>query len=223
MSIALLVLMIAAFIAVELYRLRSGRAEHVQRAPAAVLPEPLQLPYLPYGHFVLPSHSWMRFAEGDSLAVGVDSLVSGAAGEIRSIELVAAGSTVVSGEPLATLELPNGRLVIAAPTSGEVVAVNGALRRRPGLLLADPYGLGWLAKVRPRDHKAALDRAFVGNGAVAFLRREYRRLVESVAGFGTAAALPALPDGALLERGVLRRLAPAELAQFQREFLDPQV
>jgi glycine cleavage system H protein len=101
------------------------------------------------------SHEWIR-VEGDDAVVGLTDYAQGELGDIVFIELPEKGKGVSAGEPLTTVESVKSVSEIIAPVSGEVVDANSALEGDPSLINSDPYGEGWIVKIRLKD-KGELD------------------------------------------------------------------
>lgn len=98
------------------------------------------------------THEWVHFATtsgGARLAtVGLSTPGVQALGEVLFVQLPEPGTAVVAGEPFGELESAKAVVDLYSPVSGEVVEVNRALVAAPAQMLADPYGAGWLIKVR---------------------------------------------------------------------------
>ena len=93
------------------------------------------------------SHEWIRVEGGDAV-VGLTDYAQGELGDIVFIELPEKGKGVSSGDVLATVESVTSASEIYAPVSGEVVDSNSALEDDPSLINSDPYGQGWIVKIR---------------------------------------------------------------------------
>ena len=99
-------------------------------------------------------HQQYARLEGDLVTVGLNDFAQAAAKAIAFVGLPRAGRKVEQGKPFASVE--SGKWVgrLYAPVSGEVVAVNGALEDNPELINSDPYGEGWVVKIRAMDTTA---------------------------------------------------------------------
>jgi glycine cleavage system H protein len=97
-----------------------------------------------------PEHDWVR-AEGEEAVFGITWYAQDALGEVVYYEPPAVGATVSKDAPYGELESVKAVSDIYAPASGEVVAVNDAVRERPETVNDDPYGEGWLIRVRLSD------------------------------------------------------------------------
>ena len=99
-------------------------------------------------------HDWAR-VEGDTATVGVTWYAQDALGEIVHYEPPAQGSSVAKDESYGEVESVKAVSDLVAPLSGEVVEVNQALVDAPETINEDPYGEGWLIKIRLSDSSEA--------------------------------------------------------------------
>jgi len=102
---------------------------------------------VPEGLFYTRSHEWMR-REGEVAVVGITHYAQSQLGEVVYVELPEVGDSVEQGAEMGTLESVKAVSEIYAPASGEVVEVNERLTDEPNLVNDDPYGEGWLVKIR---------------------------------------------------------------------------
>lgn len=88
---------------------------------------------------------------GDVVTIGLDDFAQAAAKAIAFVQLPRVGRRVEQGKPFVSVE--SGKWVgrLYAPVSGEVVEINQALEDDPGLINSDPYGEGWIVKLRTAD------------------------------------------------------------------------
>ena len=93
------------------------------------------------------SHEWIR-TEGDAIVVGITHYAQDQLGEVVYVELPEVGNDVATGDELGTLESVKAVSEFLAPVAGEVVEVNERLEDEPNLVNGDPYGDGWLVKLR---------------------------------------------------------------------------
>jgi glycine cleavage system H protein len=107
-----------------------------------------------------PEHDWARI-DGDLATFGITWHAQDALGDIVFFDAPAVGAKLTQNEPYTEVESVKAVSDVFAPLSGEVVEVNGALADRPELINDDPYGAGWLVKIRladPAQSAALLDR-----------------------------------------------------------------
>ena len=95
-------------------------------------------------------HDWARI-EGDTATVGITWYAQDALGEIVHFEPPEQGSSVAKDESYGEVESVKAVSDLIAPLSGEVVEVNQALVEAPETINDDPYGQGWLVKIRLSD------------------------------------------------------------------------
>lgn len=96
------------------------------------------------------SHEWAKL-EGEVVTVGITDYAQHELGDVVYVELPEVGREVEAGEAVAVVESVKTASDIYAPVSGEVVEANGALEESPERVNEDPYGEGWLFKIRPKD------------------------------------------------------------------------
>ncbi len=106
-------------------------------------------------------HEWIQ-ADGGNGTVGVTEFAAHELGDIVFVELPAVGSTFSQGDAVGTIESVKAVADLYLPVSGEIIAVNEAVSGSPELLNSDPFGAGWLVKVKlsaPAELDALLDPA----------------------------------------------------------------
>jgi glycine cleavage system H protein len=101
-----------------------------------------------------PEHDWARI-EGDEATFGITWYAQDALGEVVFYEPAEVGSEVSKDKPYAEVESVKAVSDVYAPMSGEVVAANDALSDSPETINEDPYGEGWLVKVKLSDPSEA--------------------------------------------------------------------
>ena len=109
-------------------------------------------------------HEWVR-AEGDTATVGITDYAQGELGDIIFVEFPAVGDTVTRADVFGTVEAVKTVADLFTPLSGEIVAVNTDLEDAPEKVNEDPYGEGWLVKIRlsnPGEITQLIDAAAYG-------------------------------------------------------------
>lgn len=94
------------------------------------------------------SHEWVK-QEEDYLTVGITDHAQTMLGDLVYVELPEIDSSVEGGEECAVVESVKAAADIYCPIQGEIVEVNEAVIENPQLINEDPYGKGWLFRVRP--------------------------------------------------------------------------
>lgn len=95
-------------------------------------------------------HEWVRL-EGETAAVGITDFAQQELGDVVFVELPAAGTSVKQGQTFGAVESVKAASDLYSPLSGEVMEANGALNDSPDTVNKNPYGEGWMLKVRPAD------------------------------------------------------------------------
>ena len=104
-------------------------------------------------------HDWVRL-EGDTAQFGITWFAQDALGEVVFFDPPEVGSTVTKDESYAEVESVQAVSDVIAPMSGEIVEVNTALGDNPEAINDDPYGAGWMVRVRvsdPSEREALMD------------------------------------------------------------------
>lgn len=168
MTVALVILMFATFIAIDalLARRRAAVGEAigepaVERPFAHALAPPVQFPIpepvwvsgyqLPAELHYHRGHTWMRVLDADTALVGLDDFARRLIGQAHHLRLPAVGDRVKQGLRAFSVDTDGGRereVGLVSPVDGEVLEINPRLAERPDLATEEPYGRGWLFKVR---------------------------------------------------------------------------
>ncbi len=95
-------------------------------------------------------HEWVK-VDGDVAVVGITDFAQGELGDIVFVDVQTAGETLAKGETFGTIEAVKTVADAFMPVSGEVLEVNEALDGAPDLVNSDPYGDGWMIKIKFSD------------------------------------------------------------------------
>jgi glycine cleavage system H protein len=97
-----------------------------------------------------PEHDWAR-VDGDEATLGITWYAQNALGDIVHFESPEVGITIAQGESYGEVESVKAVSEVIAPLSGEILAVNGKVVEDPETINEEPYGEGWLIRVRLSD------------------------------------------------------------------------
>ena len=95
-------------------------------------------------------HEWIR-VEGDEIVVGVTDFAQGELGDVVFIELETEGEELSRGDTFGTIEAVKTVSDLYMPVDGKVVKVNPALEDTPELVNSDPFGEGWMVRIKLSD------------------------------------------------------------------------
>jgi glycine cleavage system H protein len=98
------------------------------------------------------SHVWVR-VDGLEAVLGLSDYLQDQMGEVTSIQLPDLGDLLVAGRRMGQVESEEASSPLEAPVSGEVIQVNPEALENPDLINSEPYGAGWLLRVRLDDPK----------------------------------------------------------------------
>ncbi len=100
------------------------------------------------------SHEWVRLEDDGSVTVGITDHAQAALGDLVFVEAPEAGNTVGAGDACAVVESVKAASDVYSPLAGEVTEANATLADAPETVNSDPYGDGWLFRLRPADATA---------------------------------------------------------------------
>lgn len=116
------------------------------------------------------THEWARMGEGNIVTAGITDFAVEQLGDIVFLELPTVGAGTQQATPMGVIESVKAAVDLCAPVAGEVVEVNSPLCEDFDTLAKDPYGAGWLVKIKVSDASAL---------AGLMSPDDYRRLVEN--------------------------------------------
>lgn len=99
------------------------------------------------------THEWAQKLDDGTIRVGITDHAQDLLGDMVFVELPDAGRLVKAGEECAVVESVKAASDIYSPVAGEIVEVNQAVMDAPEIVNKDPYGQGWLLRIRPSDQQ----------------------------------------------------------------------
>jgi len=170
--------------------------------PARIASENVTRFRVPEGLFYHQGHGWLRPEPGSVGVVGLDDFAQKLIGKIDAVELPPVGSRLAQGDKGWSLVVDAVPIPMLSPVAGEVVEVNQEVLRSPEILREDPYGKGWLLKVKSTRIAANTRNLLSGKLARAWMENALDNLHpvrhESLG--------PVLQDGGLPLEGIARVL-----------------
>lgn len=117
-------------------------------------------------HYLVDEDTWARIEPDGTVVVGLTPVGLALAGELYMCRVKSEGLLIEAHRAVAVVELAKSVMSVRAPVGGTVVGINEAAQDRPGHIVRDPYGAGWLARLRPASAQAlAGDLARLVTGA----------------------------------------------------------
>ena len=98
-----------------------------------------------------PTHEWARLEDDGSVTVGISDHAQAALGDLVFVETPPVDEPVTAGQPCAVVESVKAASDLYAPISGLVIDTNARLGDEPELVNSDPYGAGWIMRIKPDD------------------------------------------------------------------------
>lgn len=167
---------IATFLVFVLIDYASRRGTAAEAGATEPLPEPAVVEPVWVAGYQLPEslhyhrgHTWARPVDAENVVVGMDDFARRLLGPAKEVALPSIGTWMRQGASGFRVAVDGRAAELVSPIEGEVVAVNDALREHPTLATDDPYGRGWLVKVRAADLAANLRNLLSGRLARRFV------------------------------------------------------
>ena len=181
---------------------------------------------IPQGLFYFRNHTWMYMEKTGAAKVGVDDLLLHITGKVKFRTLKKTGESISKGELLTEID-QNGKLLrIFSPVSGIIADTNASLNESNGLLNEDPYGRGWIYKIKPSDWIAETKSCFFAEEATKWSANELDRFKEFLArtmrNYTPETAMIIMQDGGEICDHSLSGLPDEIWKDFQKEFLNPE-
>lgn len=148
----------------------------------------------PEGYYLHRSHAWVALEDSGEVRVGLDAFSQKILGPAEKLKLPEVGSVFYQDHIFMTVIKKDNKASFEAPVDGIITEVNPKVQANPRLLHDDPYGEGWLFKIKPTNLQQNLANLFAGEDNTAWIWKEAHRLVHLM---GSAAGAT-LPSGGAL-------------------------
>jgi glycine cleavage system H protein len=180
--------------------------------------------HIPQGLFFSKNHTWSFLEKSGTAKVGLDDLLLHITGEVKLIYLKNPDEIINKGDILAEIEQEGKLLRIISPISGKILHTNPLLNDSTGILNDDPYGSGWIFKIKPTNWVEETKSYFLAEETLKWATNEVERFRDFLAlSMGKNSPVPVmdiLQDGGELSANALSEM-PGEIWQdFQEEFLN---
>ncbi|HUX05708.1 MAG TPA: glycine cleavage system protein H [Acidobacteriota bacterium] len=216
MTVILLVLMVSAVLALEYFlHLRKKSEPSKQQIAKLTIIAKVEGISMPQGISYHPLHTWVREIDAQTVVVGLDDFARRLIGRIDKATLPMTNVELDVGQGATYLRSGRRMVPIANPVEGEIVEVNELLHDDPDLVQLDPYGKGWLYKVRSWRLAEQLSGLLGGSVARQWMELSMRRLRSA---FGGELAVMAQDGGELMD-DIGSGLAPERWVRLIRDHL----
>ena len=170
---------------------------------------------VPAGFFFHQGHAWARVESGGVLRVGMDDFAQKMVGTVNAVRTGKAGDKVRQGENGWTLKMGDRSIAMLSPVNGEILEVNKQALANPSLINSDPYGKGWLIKIKAEN--------FIRDSKNLLSDKLARSWIEDVtdklrALMGTKELGPVYQDGGVLLKEMARRIDKKNWEKLLGEF-----
>lgn len=179
---------------------------------------------IPQGLFYSKNHTWTLMEKSGYAKVGLDDLLVHITGEVKLINLKIPGEKVNNGDLIAKITQGGKHLNISSPISGEIQSVNTSLIENPETINEDPYGKGWILKIKPKKWVADTKSYFLAEDAVEWSKKELARLKDfvtiSMKKQSQESTMVIMQEGGELSDNPLSGMSNEVWKDFQTQFLD---
>lgn len=179
---------------------------------------------IPQGIFYSKNHTWTHLEKSGTAKVGLDDLLMHITGEVRLHYFKNPDEIISKGEFLAEIDQKGKLLRIFSPISGKILHTNPLLHESPEMLNDDPYGRGWICKIKPTNWVEETKSYFLAEEAIKWSTKELEKfkdfLALSMGKYSPEPAMMMLQEGGELGDNALSEM-PGEIWQdFQKAFLN---
>lgn len=179
---------------------------------------------IPQGLFYSKNQTWTHLEKSGYAKVGLNDLLMHITGEVVLSNLKVPGEKVNKGDLIAKISQNGKHLKITSPISGEIQSINSVHSENPEAINEDPYGKGWICKVKPEKWVAETNSYFLADDATEWSKNELARFKDfaalSMRNLTQESSMVIMQEGGELSDNPLLGM-PAEIwRDFQIEFLD---
>jgi|GEM_PF-121396 len=177
---------------------------------------------IPDGVSISTNHTWMKRSVDGVATIGFDEFLSRLVGAVDSVALSSKSDPLVPSAEIA-IEAKGRTLRLASPVQGSIVDTNPEVLRNPSLILSDPYGRGWLIRIRPSVGEAERSGGFIVRQPIEWLREQIALVRDFIVTNSSQAQPVLLQEGGLPVEGVLQQFEQGVWEDFGHTFATLQV
>ncbi|MBK9390425.1 MAG: glycine cleavage system protein H [Bacteroidetes bacterium] len=179
---------------------------------------------IPEGLYFNRNHTWTFLEKNGTAKIGVDDFLLHVTGEVRMNPIFKAGDLIKKGDLIMMADNAGKVLRIYSPVSGLVMSTNPLCEANPVTVMDDPYGKGWVYKVKPSNWKAETSSLYIAGEAVDWTKMELEKFKDFLAGsmkkHTPEMSMVALQDGGEIIDRPLAEMPEEVWQDFQNSFLN---
>jgi glycine cleavage system H protein len=179
---------------------------------------------IPHGLFYSKNHTWMYMEKSGAAKVGLDDLLMHLTGEVKFNFHKNRGDIVNRGDLMTEIDQSGKPLRIFSPVSGKILDVNSNLIKSSKMLNDDPYGKGWIYKIKPTNWISEAKSCYFAEEATKWSFGELERfkdfLAISMKKYSPETSMIIMQDGGELSDHTLSGLTDEIWQDFEKEFLN---
>ncbi|MBM2839853.1 MAG: glycine cleavage H-protein [Bacteroidetes bacterium] len=180
---------------------------------------PMQFPiHVPDNIALATNHTWLRTNKDGTVTIGLDEFLSRLVGKVEKVSIPCAGDIIAPEVADIAMGVQGHSLRVAPPMSGDVIESNLDILRDPSLILRDPYGEGWLLRVRSRNDDATSWRRYVVGKPVEWLRAQAVLVRDFIVMNAHQGQPVTMQEGGLPMDGVMQQFDENVWKDFNRSF-----
>ena len=218
MTVLLVLFTLIIFLTIDHFIQKRKTSTVEATVPAAIKPSfafPIQVPD---GISLATNHTWVKPNADGTVTIGFDGLLSRLLGALDKIVFPREGEVIVPAAATITAASKDHSLRLAPAASGEVVQINQEAVKNPSLILNDPYGQGWLMRVKPREEDVAATRHFLVDRPAEWLKQQ-AMLIRDFISLNSRQLQPVvLQEGGLPVEGVMQQFDEDVWSEFNQRF-----
>lgn len=215
MVFILVLIAIAIMILVDVFIIKARKEKLAYTSPSVFNRKSL---IAPAGYYFSKGHVWAQLMDGDKIKAGIDDFIIHAFGKISVSEFAPTGTRLKKGDVLLKGKIDSKTVKFLSPVDGVVDSVNNDIL---GKSITDPYDKDWGVVIKPNDVNNALVSFFFGNGAVSWMKNEFRKLKDFLVMNSHKPELVGVTmyDGGNVVEGAITHLDENGMKDFETMFL----
>jgi len=197
------------------WRLLNRPARAISEAAERILPAIREWFRIPGEAYYHQGHSWAIPEANNVVMVGMDDFAQKLVGKISAIQVPKRGASLIQGDKAWTMAVDSKSIDMLSPVNGVVVDINEELLNSPQQINEDPYGKGWLMKIRTPNVSANLKNLLSGELAKKWMEQVQENLLNRITDEELGLVYQ---DGGMPVAGMAKSIDPQRWDEIAREF-----